>query len=97
MMVDNSIVVLENIFSYRSRGAKLKTAAVIGTKEMVIAITASTFTTISVFLPLYIFKNNLGVIGVLVNDLSFTVIISLAASLLLLQFWFLCLQANTSP
>lgn len=81
MMVDNSIVVLENIFSYRSRGAKLRTSAIVGTKEMVVAITASTLTTICVFLPLFIFKSNLGMIGVLINDLSFTVIASLAASL----------------
>ena len=81
MMVDNSIVVLENMYSYRFRGAKLRTAAIIGTREMTLAISASTITTVCVFLPLFIFKGNLEMIGVLMNDLSFTVIASLLASL----------------
>ena len=52
MLVDNSIVILENIYSYRAKGAKAKAAAILGSQEMIMAITASTLTTICVFLPL---------------------------------------------
>jgi HAE1 family hydrophobic/amphiphilic exporter-1 len=51
MLVDNSIVVLENIFRHREEGKKPKEAAVVGSREVVMAITASTLTTISVFVP----------------------------------------------
>jgi len=81
MLVDNSIVILENIYHYRERGAKLKTAAVLGTQEMINAIVASTLTTISVFAPLVMFKSQLEVVGELFAGLAFTVVISLTTSL----------------
>ncbi len=83
MIVDNSIVIIENIFRYRERGAKLRTAALLGSKEMINAIVASTTTTICVFLPLLIFRNSLGRLGMLFYDTSFTVIFSIIASLLI--------------
>ncbi len=81
MIVDSSIVILENIYRYREKGAKLKSSALLGTQEMILPITASILTTICVFLPLLMFKNELDVIGVLFQDLSFTIIIALLASL----------------
>ncbi|MCL1836198.1 MAG: efflux RND transporter permease subunit [Treponema sp.] len=81
MLVDNSIVILENIYHYREKGAKLKTAAVLGTSEMIIAITASTITTLCVFLPLIMFQGLLEMIGELLAGLAFTVFISMAISL----------------
>jgi HAE1 family hydrophobic/amphiphilic exporter-1 len=81
MLVDNSIVILENIYHYRERGAKLKTAAVLGTQEMINAIVASTLTTICVFAPLVMFKSQLEVVGELFAGLAFTVVISLTTSL----------------
>lgn len=81
MLVDNSIVILENIYHYREKGAKLSTAAVLGTQEMITAVSASTLTTISVFAPLVMFKSQLGIIGELFAGLAFTVVISLASSL----------------
>ena len=51
MMVDNAIVVLENIFRFRDEGNELEKAAVEGSTEVGMAITASTLTTIVVFLP----------------------------------------------
>ncbi len=81
MLVDNSIVILENIYHYREKGAKLTTAAVIGSQEMINAIVASTLTTICVFAPLVMFKGQLGMIGELFSGLAFTVVISLATSL----------------
>ncbi|HUX51333.1 MAG TPA: efflux RND transporter permease subunit [Spirochaetia bacterium] len=81
MLVDNSIVILENIFRYREKGAKLKVSAELGTQEMVTAIVASTLTTICVFAPLAVFQGQLEVIGQLISGLAFTIVISLAASL----------------
>ncbi|MDR2537611.1 MAG: efflux RND transporter permease subunit [Treponema sp.] len=81
MLVDNSIVILENIYHYREKGAKLSTASVIGTQEMLIAIIGSTLTTICVFAPLVMFQGLLEMIGELFFGLAFTVVISLAMSL----------------
>ena len=79
MLVDNSIVVLENIMRYREMGHSLVESAVKGTKEVSLAITASTFTTISVFLPLVTVK---GLAGELFYDQSVTISIALTVSLI---------------
>jgi HAE1 family hydrophobic/amphiphilic exporter-1 len=81
MLVDNSIVILENIYRYREKGAKLTTSAILGSQEMITAITASTLTTIVVFAPVALFKSQLGMIGEMLSSLSFTIVISLVASL----------------
>ena len=81
MTVDSSIVILENIFQYRERGAKPSVAAVLGSQEMIRAITASTTTTLCVFIPVVIFQNELGMMGQMFRDLVFTVVISLISSL----------------
>jgi len=80
MLVDNSIVVLENIFRYREFGAKPSEAAKLGSAEMSNAIIASTLTTIAVFLPLVFFIQ--GMASELFKDLAFTVTFSLLSSLL---------------
>ena len=51
MLVDNAIVVLENIYRHREQGAAPKKAALVGSREVATAITASTLTTIAVFVP----------------------------------------------
>jgi HAE1 family hydrophobic/amphiphilic exporter-1 len=79
MLVDNSIVVLENIFRHREQGASADRAAVLGAQEVQGAITASTLTTISVFGPIIYVE---GVAGELFGDLSFAVAFALLASLL---------------
>jgi len=81
MLIDNSIVILENIYQYREKGAKLKTASVLGTSEMIVAITASTLTTICVFAPMIMFKGLLEIAGEMFSGLAFTVVISLGVSL----------------
>ncbi len=78
MLVDNSIVVLENIFRHREKGLAAKAAAVIGSEEVQRAITASTLTTIAVFGPIVYVH---GVAGQLFAALSFAVAFSLLASL----------------
>ncbi|MDX1495159.1 MAG: efflux RND transporter permease subunit, partial [Longimicrobiales bacterium] len=80
MLVDNSIVVLENIFRHREEmGADPVSAASAGAEEVQSAITASTLTTISVFGPIIYVE---GVAGELFEDLSLAVAFSLLASLL---------------
>ena len=79
MLVDNSIVVLENIFRHRELGAPAGVAAARGAEEVQRAITASTLTTLSVFGPIVYVE---GVAGELFRDLSLAVAFSLLASLL---------------
>ncbi|UOE92560.1 efflux RND transporter permease subunit [Alkalihalobacillus sp. LMS39] len=78
MLVDNSIVVIENIYRHLSMGKDSKKAALDGTKEVASAIAASTFTTISVFLPVLFIT---GIIGNLFREFALTVSFSLFASL----------------
>jgi HAE1 family hydrophobic/amphiphilic exporter-1 len=97
MLVDNSIVILENIYHYREKGAKLKPAAVIGTQEMIVAITASTLTTVCVFLPLVMFKSLLKMGGELFAGLAFTVVFSLGISLFVALFLVPVLASHFLP
>jgi HAE1 family hydrophobic/amphiphilic exporter-1 len=97
MLVDNSIVILENIYHYREKGAKLKTAAMLGTSEMIVAITASTITTICVFAPLVMFQGLLETAGELFAGLAFTVVISLGISLFTAIFLVPVLSSNVLP
>ncbi len=78
MMVDNAIVVLENIYRFRQEGASLVEAARDGTSEVGMAITASTLTTMVVFLPVVFIK---GFVSQLFKELALTVSFSLFASL----------------
>jgi HAE1 family hydrophobic/amphiphilic exporter-1 len=79
MLVDNSIVVIENIYRHLQNGAPAHEAAARGTNEVTGAITASTFTTLAVFLPV-IFVG--GMTGELFRELALTVSFSLLASLI---------------
>ncbi|MGI8485186.1 MAG: efflux RND transporter permease subunit [Thermomicrobiales bacterium] len=78
-VVDDSIVVLESIFRRAKRGEKLQTATLNGTKEVALAITASTLTTVAVFLPLAVVG---GIIGEIFRPFALTVTFALLASLL---------------
>ncbi len=78
MLVDNSIVVLENIHRHREGGSPPPQAAVQGTKEIAAAITASTLTTLAVFLPLIFVR---GMAGVMFIQLAYVVGFSLLCSL----------------
>lgn len=79
MLVDSAIVVLENIYRFRSEGYSRKEAAIKGASEVGMAITASTLTTIAVFLPIVFID---GMIGTIFKDFALTVTLSLAASLI---------------
>ncbi|TCU79196.1 HAE1 family hydrophobic/amphiphilic exporter-1 [Tissierella praeacuta] len=78
MLVDSAIVVLENIYRYRVEGYSKKEAAIKGAKEVGLSITASTLTTVAVFLPI-VFVD--GMVGILFKDFAMTVTLSLTASL----------------
>lgn len=78
MLVDNSIVVIENIYQHVERGEDPVRAAISGAEEVQMAITASTLTTVVVFLPV-VFVG--GVSGILFKELALTVTFSLLASL----------------
>lgn len=82
MLVDNSIVVLENIYSYIQRDAKPKVAAILGSQEMVTSIMGSTLTSVCIFLPMLVFQKKLGMMGQMFNDLAYTIIFSLMSSLI---------------
>ena len=79
MMVDNSIVVLENIFRYRELGTDIKKSACLGASEVGTAISASTFTTIAVFLPILYVQ---GIASELFRSMGYTITFSLLTSLL---------------
>jgi HAE1 family hydrophobic/amphiphilic exporter-1 len=78
MILDSSIVVLENIFRHREEGKGATEGALEGSHEVGMAITASTLTTICVFLPLLFLK---GVEGVMFKQMALTVTFSLVAAL----------------
>ncbi len=80
MLVDNSIVVIENIYRLRGEGYSVKEAAIEGAKEVAGAIMASTLTTICVFLPIVFTE---GITRQLFVDMGLTIAYSLLASLVI--------------
>lgn len=79
MLVDNSVVVMENIFRLRQKGIPAPRAAVQGTKQVAAPIIASTATTICVFLPMVY---TTGMIAQLMIPFAFTISYALVASLI---------------
>lgn len=79
MMVDSAIVILENIYRYREEGHGALEAARLGASEVTSAVTASTITTICVFLPIVYVE---GIASQIFTPLALTVTFSLIASLL---------------
>ncbi len=80
MLVDNSIVVIENIYRMRGKGLSAKKAAVEGAKQVGGAITASTLTTVCVFAPIVFVE---GITRQLFVDMGLTIAYTLLASLLI--------------
>ena len=79
MLVDNSVVVIENIYRLRGKGATVTQAAVSGAQQVLGAITASTLTTVCVFVPIVFVE---GLTRQLFTDLALTMTYSLMASLI---------------
>ena len=80
MIVDNSIVVLENIFHYRSDGYDRWESCVQGTREVVLSVTASTLTTVAVFLPIGLSG---GMTGMMFREFCITIVALLSSSLII--------------
>ena len=78
MLVDNAIVVIENMFRHRLEGKDSEQAAIVGASEVGMAITASTLTTVVVFLPL-VFAS--GITGKLTQAMALSITFSLMSSL----------------
>ena len=78
MLVDNSIVVLENIFRNVEDGKPIHDGSIDGASEVGMAITASTFTTVAVFFPMILAK---GITGKLIRPMALTITFSLLCSL----------------
>lgn len=81
MVVDNSIVVLENIYHRRAQGMDIKTAAMSGASEVSLAVTMATLTTVVVFLPLILMNDEAG-FQFFMTRIGLPVIFSLMASLI---------------
>jgi multidrug efflux pump subunit AcrB len=78
-VVDDSIVVLENIYRHIQRGEDLKSSVIVGTRDVAIAILASTVTTVVVFLPIGLLG---GIVGEFFLPFGVTVTFALASSFL---------------
>ena len=79
MLVDNSVVVLENIFRHRAMGKPMEEAAEVGAREVGMAIMASTLTTVVVFVPVLFVP---GMSGELIRDMVITISFSLGVSII---------------
>ncbi len=86
MIVDASIVMIDNIYAYRQRGAKPRTSAVLGSQEMLMSVVAGNLTTICVFIPFIFFIKDLGFMGQMFKAAIFTIVIALLSSLLVAVF-----------
>ena len=80
MIVDNSIVVLENIFTYRADGYDRMEACTKGTGEVIGAVIASTLTTVAVFLPIALSG---GMAGMMFKEFCITIVALLLSSLII--------------
>lgn len=86
MVVDASIVMIDNIYSYRQRGARPKVAAILGTQEMLMSVISGNLTTICVFIPFLFYIKELGMMGQMFQGIIFTIVIALVSSLLVAIF-----------
>ncbi len=78
MVVDNAIVVVDNVYRKLERGQRPQEASIYGTSEMFLAIAASTFTTVVVFLPMLFVT---GVVGIMFGEMAIIITVTLLASL----------------
>ncbi|PCJ48654.1 MAG: hypothetical protein COA74_08065 [Gammaproteobacteria bacterium] len=83
MLVDNAVVVMENIVRYQRKGYSGRVAALLGSKEVAVAVTTATLTSIIVFLPMIFTKpTNM---NIMLQELGITIVLTLVASLFISQ------------
>jgi len=80
-ILDSSIVVLDNIHRYREKGERSAVAAILGSRQMITAITASMLTNLCVFVPILMYQAELEMLGQMFREMVITVVISLTVSL----------------
>jgi HAE1 family hydrophobic/amphiphilic exporter-1 len=83
MLVDNAVVVMESIYRYQEKGLPSRRAALIGAREVSVAVTAATLTSVIVFLPIMYSRPN--EMGIYMRELGLTVCVTLLASLFISQ------------
>ena len=86
MIVDASIVMIDNIYNYRTRGAKPKVAAILGSQEMIMSVVSGNLTTVCVFVPFLLYMKELGMMGQMFKGIIFTIVIALGSSLMVAIF-----------
>jgi HAE1 family hydrophobic/amphiphilic exporter-1 len=89
MLVDNAIVVLESVFRHQLRHEDSVTAAIVGSKEVAVAVTASTLTSVIVFAPVIFTKDSEGLMSMLAHvgiTISVALIFSWVISLTLIPY-----------
>lgn len=97
MVVDASIVMIDNIYSYRMRGTKAKVSAILGTQEMISSVVSGNLTTIVVFVPFLLFMKDLGFIGLMAKDMIYTIVIAIVSSLFVAIFLVPVLAGHYMP
>lgn len=97
MIVDASIVIIDNIYAYRNRGAKPRIAAILGTQEMIMSVISGNLTTICVFIPFLFFMKDLGFMGQMFKGIIFTIVIALISSLFVAIFLIPVLAGHFLP
>ncbi|PIE90578.1 MAG: hypothetical protein CR997_05675 [Acidobacteria bacterium] len=83
MLVDNAVVMMENIVRYQQKGLRSRFAALVGSREVSVAVMAATFTSVIVFLPMIFSKPS--EMNVALRELALTVCYTLLASLFISQ------------
>ncbi len=83
MLVDNAVVVMENIDRFQRKGHRARVAALLGSREVAVAIFAATMTSVIVFLPIFFSKPSK--MNIILNELAMTIATTLLASLFVSQ------------
>lgn len=86
MIVDASIVMIDNIYAYRARGTKANIAAILGSSEMMMSVMSGNLTTVCVFVPFLFYMSELGMYGQMFKGMIFTIVIALLSSILVAIF-----------
>ncbi|MBR4418951.1 MAG: efflux RND transporter permease subunit [Clostridia bacterium] len=91
MLVDNSVVVLENIYRLRHKGMPLKDACIKGSSQIMMAMLASSLTTICVFFPMFFLE---GLMMEMFTDLVWVIILSLLCSFVVAVMFLPCIVST---
>lgn len=97
MVVDASVVMIDNIYTYRLRGAKPHVSAILGSSEMFASVFSGNLTTVCVFVPFILFMGDLKMMGQMFKEIIFVIIIALLSSLFVAVFLVPALAGHFLP